>query len=106
MASVDVRIEMLPGWEDDIKTLPAVKSALTKEAKSMCNSANSMAAGYTTKKWEDKKTGETKGGTKAAYAYKNTKVFANDSVALVYTKNYAAKKENLAHNTLAKVSRG
>ena len=103
MADVSVKVELDADWEQTIKKLPGVKGALTKEAKRMCESANSMAAGYKSGLFYDPKTKSYIGETQAVYASKSARAYADDTVALVYTRNYAAKKENLEHNTLAKV---
>lgn len=102
MASVNVRIEMAPGWEQKIKQLPPVKGAITKEAERICVAANSLSANFRTGKWHDHKTGAMRGNTKPHYGMKRTMEKGRTSVALVYTKNYAAMKDNLKNNTLAK----
>ena len=62
-----------------------------------------MANGFKSGLWYDPKTKSYIGETPAKYGAKNAKVFGEDTVALVYTTNYAAEKENVLHNTLAKV---
>ena len=102
MADVQVKIKMLSGWQETIKKLPPVQSELTKRANDICGKANAMAAGFKTQVWTDPKTKERTGGTQAAYRAKPAKEYGHTSVALVYTANYAAQKENRKHNTLLK----
>lgn len=102
MADVTVKVKMNPDWERTVKTMPSVMSALDKKAASICGKANSMASGFKTQKWTDPKTKERKGDTRASYRAKEAKEFGRTSVALVYTANYAAQKENMKHNTLLK----
>ena len=102
MADVSVKVELEPGWEETIKKLPAVKGAVTKESKRLCASANAMASGFKSGRWYDPKTKSYIGETQAQYAT-NTKSYPKEPVGLIYTRNYAAKKDNLTNNTLAKV---
>lgn len=102
MADVQVKVEMKPGWERVVKTMPSVMGALDKKAGDICGKANSMAAGFRTKKWTDPKTGQRKGDTPAVYGSKEAREFGQTSVAIVYTANYSAQKENMQHNTLLK----
>lgn len=102
MADVKVTVELTPGWEEKIVKLPSVKGAVTKESKRLCESANSMASGFKSGRWYDPKTKSYIGETQAQYAT-NTKSYPKGPVGLVYSRNYAAKKDNLTNNTLAKV---
>ena len=92
----DVKVEMKPGWEQVVSTMPSVMDALDDKAGDICGKANSMAAGFRTKRWMGK------GGTQAVYGSKEAEARGRTSVALVYTANYAAQKENMQHNTLLK----
>lgn len=108
MASATIKVEMNPDWKEAIKTLPGVRGVVTKEAKKICDNANSLSSGFRSGIYHDKKTNSTIGNTPAQYGSMSAKVYpdrddvGSTSVALVYTKNYAAQKDNLMHNTLAK----
>ena len=107
MADVTVKVEMKPGWKGKLMTLPRVKGAVTSKASAICGTANSLGAGFTTKKYYDREDKEYKGGTQASYRFDKAQVFISQtdgpvSVAIVYTANYAAMKDNYLHNTLLK----
>lgn len=103
MADVTVKVEMLPGWERTVKQMGSVKSALTAEASAISANANSLSSGFRTGIYHDPaEGGKRKGGTPAQYASKPAKSTDNGAVALVYTANYAAQKDNMLHNTLLK----
>lgn len=108
MADATIKVVMDSNWEETIKTMPAVKAVVTKEAKKICDTANSLSSGFKSGIYVDKKTNTTIGNTPAQYGSMNAKVYpdrngaGSTSVALVYTKNYAAQKDNLLHNTLTK----
>lgn len=108
MADATIKVVMDSNWEETIKTMPAVKAVVTKEAKSICDTANSLSSGFRSGTYYDKETKKTIGNTPAQYGSMNAKVYpdrngaGNTSVALVYTKNYAAQRDNLLHNTLTK----
>ena len=106
MADVSVKVEMLPDWEQTVSKMPAVKSALTEEATAISASANSLSSGFKTGIYHDPaEGGKRKGGTPAQYASKPAKNTDKGSVALAYTANYAAQKDNMLHNTLLKAVR-
>lgn len=102
MADVTVNVQMLPGWERTVKQMGSVKTALTKEANAMKASANGMSAGFRSGIRIDPKTREKIGNTPARYGAKPAKETEDGAVALVYTANYAAQKDNMLHNTLLK----
>lgn len=102
MADVTVKVEMLPGWEKTVMRMEPVKSALSKEANAMKSSANAMSAGFRSGIRIDPKTRERIGNTPARYGSKPAKETEDGAVALVYTANYAAQKDNMLHNTLLK----
>ena len=104
MASdVSVRVDIDQKKLEDAVNFASGTAALLREdvAKRKAH-ANALAAGYKTPKWHDHTTGETKGGTQAAYG-NGVKRGTKGHVGIVYTANYAAQKENHEHNTLLKV---
>lgn len=100
--NVSVKVEIdSRGLKHAVAFAHGTEAALRKYTDKIKSRANSMAAGYTTPKWHDHKTGETKGGTKAAYDG-DVILGRKGYVGIVYPANYAAQKENHQHNTLLK----
>lgn len=119
MASqIRVSVEWSPQFEQIVMGLPQVKGAVTKEANAIAERANGMAStvsgiwhetgrphdpNKTGGKWHDHgKSYPTIGGNEAAYRSKPAKMFGGKPVAIVYSANYAAQKDNYEHNTLLK----
>lgn len=102
MADITVKVVMEPGYEKKLKKMPVVKGALTKEATEICATANNMAAGFKSGRFYDRTEKKIKGETPARYGMKKAKEVEDGSVAIVFTANYAAQKENMLHNTLLK----
>lgn len=101
-SSVTVKVELNDrNLKRAVAFAPGTEAALRKHTDKIKSRANSMAAGYTTPKWHDHETGETKGGTKAAYDG-DVILGRKGYVGIVYPANYAAQKENHQHNTLLK----
>ena len=103
MADVSVTVKLDPGWQKKVLNLPPVKDELTNEARKLEAKANALSAGFKSGIWHDPKTRQKKGGTPAVYGMKRAQRFGSAPVAIVYTANYAAKKDNIKNNTLAKV---
>lgn len=102
MADVTVNIVMNPGWEKQIFMLPQVKGAVTKEANAVASRANALGAGYRTGYYHPNHKSPAVGGTQPKYKAFQAQVFNKTPVAIVVTKNYAAMKDNMLHNTLLK----
>ena len=67
----------------------------------IANAASNMSAGYTSGRWHDHETGETRGPTAAQYG-RNVEKGDYSYRGIVYTANYAAQKDNHENNTLLK----
>lgn len=115
MADFEVHIDKAKCAEV-INSSPGTVAALTDICSKISAKANAMAAGYKSGIWHEtgsKKppgNGEwhdrgkqypTKGGTPAHYGFDVGKR-GRTQVGIVFTANYAAQKENRAHNTLLK----
>lgn len=74
---------------------------ITQATNRIAANAQSMSAGFRTKKWHDHATGETKGDTPTNYVG-DVQTLSNAHVGIVYTGNYSAYKDNLENNTLLK----
>ena len=91
-----------PALERVIASSDGLYSLVAEETAKRGERANGMGAGYRTRETYYK--GVKKGGTAPAYSY-DTQRGKKGPVGIVYTGNYAAMKDNLLHNTLAKVVR-
>ena len=100
MADVVVEIDGERLYEA-IQDADGTAPLLEQYAQSVTARANALAAGYRTGRFYDRSEGVLKGDTQAEYKT-NTKKMGRSQVALVYTANYAAQKENMEHNTLLK----
>lgn len=75
-----------------------------KASKAIAQRANSLSSGFRTKEVTRWETGERVGGTKPEYG-SDTRARAKRAkgpVGIVYTNNYAARKDNMENNTLLK----
>ena len=100
MASVKVKVNMRPGWELEVQAMPKVLDALSEHAWAIAGRANAMSAGFRTERSHNK--GVKVGGKQPLYLAKDAIFTGKGSVALTYTGNYAAAKDNHLHNTLLK----
>lgn len=102
MASTYLRIEI-----DDKALYNAIQQAenlpelLTETSSRITSKANAMSSGFRTEEYTDPKTKEKLGNQQPSYR-SNVKMMKRTLVGLVYTGNYAAIRENLKNNTLAK----
>lgn len=82
-----------------------VLAEVNRATQERCAKANALCAGFKSGVWHDHANGDKKYGPTQAVYGSNVKRFgaANVPVGIVYTANYAAAKDNLQHNTLAKV---
>ena len=90
----NVKVVMKPGWESEVQDMPKLMSALSTHAWNIASKASANGAGYA--------TGEHVGGKPPLYLAKDAIFTGKKSIALVYTGNYAAAKDNTLHNTLLK----
>lgn len=97
-----VKVVMAPDWEEKVQTMPGLKSVLSTAAWNIAAKATANSAGFRTEKTKDYETGERYGGKSPLYLAKDARNFGKRAVALVYTGNYAAAKDNTLHNTLLK----
>ena len=96
MASVTVKWE--PDLDGKLKVFPQVKGALTKEAGAIAGRANAMSSAFRTGLYHRDHKSPAVGNTQPKYESDQ----ARGAVALVYTGNYAAMKDNALNNTLLK----
>lgn len=117
----DVRVEMFPDAEE--RMLSAAKGAVSSLAADICAKANGLASEgsgtwhiYKGSRvsapgngpWRDltwfKPDGgmQTRGPTAPLYRYKPAEMRGGKPIGIVYTGNYAAKKDNMKNNTLLK----
>lgn len=117
-SQIRVSVRMSPDFDNVIKTLPQVKGALSKEAGAIAARANGMATeksgvwhetgkphtpGREGGTWHDH--GEaypTVGGAEPSYGSKPAMMGAEGPIAIVFTANHAAQKDNTKNNTLLK----
>lgn len=97
---VSVNVKLDENAPEKIYKLPQTKGALTKYANEIASSANSLGAGFRTKKVHI--DGKEVGGTQPRYVSEKAIETKGGSVAIVHPKNYAAMKDNHLHNTLLK----
>ena len=100
MASV--KVVMAPGWEEKVQDMEGMRNALSTIAWTLAARASANSAGFRTEKTVNYATGEHVGGKSPLYLAKDAIFTGRKSVALVYTGNYAAAKDNTLHNTLLK----
>ena len=98
----NVKVVMKPGWESEVQDMPKLMSALSTHAWNIASKASANGAGYRTEKTVNYATGEHVGGKPPLYLAKDAIFTGRKSIALVYTGNYAAAKDNTLHNTLLK----
>lgn len=106
MASVVVYIDQ-SALELAATTGHGVKDAVEAETRAICGRANSLSSGFRTQRTKNYATGEHVGGTQPEYGYKvservSRKTGKDTPIGIVATDNYAARKDNLLNNTLAK----
>lgn len=98
----NVKVVMEPGWEDKVQDMEGMRNALSKIAWTLAARASANSAGFRTERTINYATKEQVGGTPPLYLAKDAIFTRGHSVALVYTGNYAAAKDNTLHNTLLK----
>lgn len=96
------KVVMKPNWEQEVQDMPKLMKALSQHAWAIAGRANANGAGFQTEKTIDYATKERKGGKSPFYSAKDAIFTGRKSIALVYTANYAAAKDNTLHNTLLK----
>lgn len=80
--------------------LPGVGAEVSRIAQQTAARANALGAGFKTERVTDWKTKQEVGGTAPVYGSDAQK--RDTWVGIVYTDNYAARKDCLLHNTLLK----
>ena len=87
---------------------PSTRAEVERVTKEKAAKANVLCAGFKSGIWHDHANGDKKVGDTPARYESNVKGFGGVKVpvGIVYTANYAACKDNLKHNTLAKVLNG
>ena len=81
------------------------RAEVEKATRSRESKANALCAGFKSGVWHDHANGDKKYGPTQARYGSDVKSFGGVKmpVGIVYTANYAACKDNLKNNTLAKV---
>lgn len=74
---------------------------LKTKSKEIANKANSLSSGFRTQEVTRWETGERVGGTQPEYK-SDAQIKRKGPVGIVYTNNYAARKDNMENNTLLK----
>ena len=97
-----VKVVMASDWEQKIQSLDGLKSVLSTVAWSIASKASANSAGFRTERTTNWETGEKLGGKPPLYLAKDARMRGGKAVAIVYTGNYAAAKDNMMHNTLLK----
>lgn len=97
-----VKVVLASDWEQKIQSMPGLKSVLSSTAWAVASKATASSAGFRTEKTTNWATGEKLGGKSPLYLAKDAKMRGDKAVAIVYTGNYAAAKDNTMHNTLLK----
>ena len=97
-----VKVVLASDWEQKVQSMEGLKSVLSTIAWSIASKASANSAGFRTERTTDWETGEKMGGKSPLYLAKNARMRGGKSVAIVYTGNYAAAKDNTLHNTLLK----
>lgn len=118
--SIKVSVKMSPNFEKEVMAMPRVAGECTRVANQIAERANTMASEVsgiwheTGKPHNPNRTGgtwhgnrnvtETVGGTRANYGAKPAKRMGTDGkpVAIVFTANHAAMKDQFKNNTLLK----
>ena len=96
----DIKVTLKPGYEKEVLNYSQTKGFVSRLAGDCCSTANSLSAGFRTKKCHI--DGKEVGGTQARYGYQKAREAPDGCVAVVHPKNYAAIKDNHLHNTLLK----
>jgi hypothetical protein len=101
--AVRVEVNEERAWNLAIRS-DGLYQMIRSEADKRAAQATAMAGGFKTGKYHRDHKSPAVGGTRAKYSSK-TKRNPDVPVGMVHTGNYAACKENMKHNTLAKVLR-
>lgn len=99
-SSVKVKVTMNPGWELVVMKEPKLLDALSEHAWAIAGRANASSAAFRTERSHNK--GVPVGNKQPLYMAKDAIFTGKGSVALTFTGNYAAAKDNYKHNTLLK----
>ena len=97
-----VKVVMAPDWEEKVQTMEGLHRVLSTVAWSLASKASANSAGFRTERTTVWETGEKVGGKSPLYLAKDARMKGGKAVAIVYTGNYAAAKDNTMHNTLLK----
>ena len=81
---------------------PECKAALTAKAEEIAGRANAMSSSFRTLVFYRNHKATEIGNTQPKYESDQARNTKDGAVALVYTGNYSAMKENHLHNTLLK----
>ena len=100
MADVEFHIDKEKLWRLICKQ-DATYQTIRSTTDAVANEANALSAGYRTGKYYRDHKAPAVGGTQPVYM-SNTRRNPTVPVGIAYTGNYAAKKDNYAHNTLLK----
>ena len=87
--------------KDACRNAEGLVPVLKSESQKIAGKANSLSSGFRTQEVTRWETGERVGGTKPQYGY-DAKKGRKGPVGIVYTNNYAARKDNLENQTLLK----
>lgn len=101
MADVEFKIDEKKLWRL-VCGSDGTYSIISSAADGIASSANSLSSGYRTKLYYRDHKSPPVGGTQPNYRANTKRPKGSVPVGLVYTANYAAKKDNYEHNTLLK----
>ena len=102
--AVRVEVNEERAWNLAIRS-DGLYQMIRSEADKRAAQATAMAGGFKTGKYHRDHKSPAVGGTHAKYSSKTGRPLGKVPVGMVHTGNYAAMKENMQHNTLAKVLR-
>ena len=97
-----VKVVLASDWEQKIQSMDGLKRVLSSVAWAVASKATASSAAFLTERTTNWETGEKMGGKSPLYLAKDARMRGGKAVAIVYTGNYAAAKDNTMHNTLLK----
>ena len=100
MGDVRIEVDMNAAWRVAYKS-DGLYQMVRQETDKRASRANSLSSGFKTDKYHRDHKSPAVGGTSPEYK-PHTRRNPDVPVGIVYTGNYAAKKENMLHNTLLK----
>jgi hypothetical protein len=103
-SAVRVDVDVEAAWNVALRS-DGLYQMIRSEADRRAAQANAMAGDFKTGKYHRDHKSPAVGGTHARYSSKTGRPLGRVPVGMVHTGNYAAIKENMKHNTLAKVLR-